>query len=150
MSFQNFKENKTRDLVSKTLDTILSYVDKKREPGLMKLVNISEKLMGDKFRKEVFDSARELIKNPDAKWMKYANSLMDDIDPHVIKTTALNLGYQAGFYGYSKMSDFAEKNGYRLPWIILMDPTSACNKHCTGCWAAEYGHPDEPFLRGFR
>ena len=21
-----------------------------------------------------------------------------------------------------------------------MDPTSACNLHCTGCWAAEYGH----------
>ena len=20
------------------------------------------------------------------------------------------------------------------------DPTSACNLHCTGCWAAEYGH----------
>ncbi|MDD3214901.1 MAG: radical SAM protein, partial [Eubacteriales bacterium] len=22
---------------------------------------------------------------------------------------------------------------------VLMDPTSACNLHCTGCWAAEYG-----------
>ena len=21
-----------------------------------------------------------------------------------------------------------------------MDPTSACNLHCSGCWAAEYGH----------
>ena len=21
-----------------------------------------------------------------------------------------------------------------------MDPTSACNLKCTGCWAAEYGH----------
>ena len=21
-----------------------------------------------------------------------------------------------------------------------LDPTSACNLHCTGCWAAEYGH----------
>ena len=21
-----------------------------------------------------------------------------------------------------------------------MDPTSACNLHCTGCWAAEYGN----------
>ena len=21
-----------------------------------------------------------------------------------------------------------------------MDPTSACNRHCKGCWAAEYGH----------
>ena len=27
-----------------------------------------------------------------------------------------------------------------IPWLILMDPTSACNLHCTGCWAAEYGH----------
>ena len=27
-----------------------------------------------------------------------------------------------------------------MPWAILMDPTSACNLHCTGCWAAEYGN----------
>ena len=27
-----------------------------------------------------------------------------------------------------------------VPWAILLDPTSACNLHCTGCWAAEYGH----------
>lgn len=27
-----------------------------------------------------------------------------------------------------------------VPWLILMDPTSACNLHCTGCWAAEYGN----------
>jgi organic radical activating enzyme len=26
------------------------------------------------------------------------------------------------------------------PLAILMDPTSACNLKCTGCWAAEYGH----------
>ncbi len=33
-----------------------------------------------------------------------------------------------------------EKYGCNIPWIILMDPTSACNLHCTGCWAAEYGN----------
>ncbi|MDL2258506.1 radical SAM protein, partial [Eubacteriales bacterium OttesenSCG-928-K08] len=27
-----------------------------------------------------------------------------------------------------------------VPWAILMDPTSACNLKCTGCWAAEYGN----------
>ncbi len=26
------------------------------------------------------------------------------------------------------------------PLGILLDPTSACNLHCTGCWAAEYGN----------
>ena len=140
MSFQDFKDKTTRALVSKTIDNVLNYVNKDRQAGLMKLTDISEKLMGDKFRKEVFDGARALIQNPDAKWMKYANTLMDEIDPHVAKTTVLNLGYQAAFYGYSKTSEFAKKNGFRLPWIILMDPTSACNKHCTGCWAAEYGN----------
>ncbi len=27
-----------------------------------------------------------------------------------------------------------------IPWLILFDPTSACNMHCVGCWAGEYGH----------
>lgn len=33
-----------------------------------------------------------------------------------------------------------KKYGCNIPWTILLDPTSACNLHCTGCWAAEYGN----------
>ena len=33
-----------------------------------------------------------------------------------------------------------EKYQCNVPWAILLDPTSACNLHCTGCWAAEYGY----------
>ena len=33
-----------------------------------------------------------------------------------------------------------EQYDCNIPWAILMDPTSACNLHCTGCWAAEYGN----------
>lgn len=33
-----------------------------------------------------------------------------------------------------------EVHNCNIPWLILMDPTSACNLHCTGCWAAEYGN----------
>lgn len=142
MSFQDFKQNTTRALVSKSIDGVLNYVNKEddRQKELLKLVDISEKLMGDKFQKKTFDGARALLSNPEAKYMKYANSILDEIDPHVIKMHALNLGYQAGFYGFQKTSKFAEEHGYRLPWIILMDPTSACNRHCIGCWSAEYGH----------
>jgi len=28
--------------------------------------------------------------------------------------------------------------GCNIPWAVLLDPTSACNLHCTGCWAADY------------
>ncbi|MFZ4618906.1 MAG: radical SAM protein, partial [Rectinemataceae bacterium] len=30
-----------------------------------------------------------------------------------------------------------------VPRLLLIDPTSACNLHCTGCWAADYGRGDE-------
>lgn len=33
-----------------------------------------------------------------------------------------------------------DKYHCNIPWAILLDPTSACNLHCKGCWAAEYGH----------
>ena len=38
-----------------------------------------------------------------------------------------------------------EKYQCNVPWIILFDPTSACNKHCVGCWAADYENA-EPVL----
>ena len=28
----------------------------------------------------------------------------------------------------------AEKYDINVPWLILMDPTSARNMRCTGCW----------------
>lgn len=34
----------------------------------------------------------------------------------------------------------SKKYNCNIPWAILLDPTSACNLHCTGCWAAEYGN----------
>ena len=32
-----------------------------------------------------------------------------------------------------------EKYGCNIPWLILFDPTSACNMHCEGCWSGTYG-----------
>ena len=71
MSFADFKDNTMRAVVSKTIDGVLKYVNKHddRTEALLKLTDLSEKLMGDKFEKKVFDGARNLIHNPDAKWI---------------------------------------------------------------------------------
>ena len=56
------------------------------------------------------------------------------------RQTALNLGFEAAFHGTKMIRSMREVHQCNIPWLILMDPTSACNLHCTGCWAAEYGH----------
>ena len=42
--------------------------------------------------------------------------------------------------GWPKQEECRERYQCNIPWAILLDPTSACNLHCTGCWAAEYGN----------
>ena len=46
----------------------------------------------------------------------------------------------ANLIAWGTQEKMREKYQCNIPWAILLDPTSACNLHCTGCWAAEYGH----------
>ena len=52
----------------------------------------------------------------------------------------LNLGYEAFFRGTKTIRANREKYGCNIPWLILFDPTDACNMHCVGCWSGTYGH----------
>lgn len=133
------KHAATRAAFGAAIDGTLKYVNKDREKNLLTLVDLSEKFLGDTFRPAVFEGARELIAG-NGKWMQYVNRALDELDPNVVKMNALNLGFEAGFSGFKKTRKAPEKYGCQIPWIILMDPTSACNLHCTGCWAAEYGN----------
>jgi len=104
------------------------------------LVDLTERYMGSHFDSKNYEAARCMIKDPESKWMKYINRLLDEVDPYVIRQSALNLGYEAGLYGTKTIREMRKKYDCNIPWLILMDPTSACNLHCTGCWAAEYGN----------
>ena len=52
----------------------------------------------------------------------------------------MNLGFEAFYNGTKTIREMRKIHNCNIPWIILMDPTSAFNLHCTGCWAAEYGN----------
>lgn len=136
----NFAQTVERKAFGVAVDVTLKSLKKDREKGFLQLVELTEKFMGDNFSKESYEKVRALIKNPDQKWMRYAHRLLDETDPHVAKMTALNLGFQSAFLGTKTIRKMREVHNCNIPWLILMDPTSACNLHCTGCWAAEYGN----------
>ena len=129
-----------RSAYGAAIDLALKHVNKDREKGLLQIVDLTERYMGDNFSTESYEAARRLIRNPENKWMKYVDRALDELDSHVILQTALNLGYEAAFHGTKTIREMRKKYDCNIPWLILMDPTSACNLHCTGCWAAEYGN----------
>lgn len=85
-------------------------------------------------------AVRKVIENKDNNWYRLILGIWEDVDPGVKKTFFQNFIINGGLLACEKQDRLREKYGCNIPWAILMDPTSACNLKCTGCWAAEYGN----------
>ena len=139
-TFDSLTHKMERTAAGKLIDVALSHVHKDRQKAMVQMVDFAKQFYGDSFSEETYDHARLVLGNPDSKWSKLINSVLDQTDPHVARTTALNLGYEAFFRGTKMIRENRVKYQCNIPWLILFDPTSACNMHCVGCWAGEYGH----------
>lgn len=136
----NKKEKAERKLAGMILDKLLKYVDKDPQANLLKLISIVEKLSGGSFPEKNFKAMKNAISKGDGVYYDYAMSFLRDLDRGLLKKMALALGLGAGVNGTKAVRQNRDVYKCNIPFLILMDPTSACNCRCKGCWAAEYGH----------
>ncbi len=122
------------------IDTLIKRVGKDSSKNLVQLINMIEKVLGDTLPPVAYDKLRKAFGDENSKWAHYAERLATETDPFVLREAFLTLGYEAAFRGYKTSQEMSKKYDCNIPWVILMDPTSACNMHCIGCWAAEYGN----------
>ena len=139
-SLENLTHKMQRAAVGKMVDVVLSHADKDPEKTVGQIVDLAKQFYGGSFSDETYEHAKKILSDPDSKWSKLINCVLDQTDPNVARTMALNLGYEAFFRGTKTIRENRVKYQCNIPWLILFDPTSACNMHCVGCWAGEYGH----------
>ncbi len=130
------------ELKKTTLKTAFNYLEKDPEKNAGKLLNLVDKFAGDgpdsfPTQREAF---RKVLSDPDNNMYQLIMSVLKDVDKDVLKATFENFFFNANIVGWPKQEENRKKYGCNIPWAILLDPTSACNLHCTGCWAAEYGN----------
>jgi len=118
---------------------VLKYVDKDPQKNLVKLIDKSQKIVGNMFPKGNFEKFKVAVQDPDNVWTKFALSMVNDVDHDILKKMMLALGLGAGYVGTKDVRENREKYKCNIPWVILLDPTSACNQKCKGCWSSEYG-----------
>ena len=88
---------------------------------------------------ESISAIKEYVSHPENKWMRLINSVIDEADPEYAKNFLRTLGYEAFLNGTKTIRRSREIHHCNIPWLILFDPTSACNMHCIGCWSGTYG-----------
>lgn len=116
------------------------YIERDPEKNIPKLLDWLEKRdFGNGVSKQV-EGVKEAISDPDNNWSRLVRSIWTDIDPAQRKILIENTVINGSLLGIPIQNELKEKYQCNIPWAILMDPTSACNLHCIGCWAAEYGN----------
>ncbi|HEX2985885.1 MAG TPA: radical SAM protein [Caproiciproducens sp.] len=132
-------------IVNEKLETIglkkvLGYLDSNPEENVPKVLNWVRKIDKEDYYHNAYEIIEEALKDPCNNWNKLIMSFYTDIDAGVRKKMFENFLINSSIVGLQRKNKNEEKYNCNIPWAILMDPTSACNLHCTGCWAAEYGN----------
>ncbi len=117
----------------------LKYLESEPEKNLPKLMDWADKFDKDDLFGPQRRTVRKALEDPDGNWRQLVRKIFE-LDPGVRGAFLENFIINASLLGGAKHAEVSKREGCNVPWAILLDPTSACNLHCTGCWAAEYGH----------
>ena len=122
------------------LDKAVDFVRRDPERYLPAVLRIVERLDGDHMYQDVYDYLRRMLDDKDNNARAFAMRMLREADPLFLRRFVSNFLVRSGIIGYARQKALSAELDCNIPWAILMDPTSACNLHCKGCWAAEYGN----------
>ena len=120
------------------LNKLIDYLDDNPKENIDKIMDLVNKLVPNR----VFPVQREAFTNVIKSRGNWYDLIMRvfSLNPQMRTKLLKTLIVDANLLAWPEQEKNREKYQCNVPWAILLDPTSACNLHCTGCWAAEYGY----------
>lgn len=124
-----------RAALEKTVDYFLD----DPEEHIAKIMDLLDKVAPA----DLFPSQRAAFRNAideQNNWYRLIMHMLDTMNPQIRDRLVKTFLIDSNLMAWPVQEQARREHACNIPWAILLDPTSACNLHCTGCWAAEYGH----------
>ena len=118
---------------------IIENVKENPEKNLPELIEIIKKLDKDNLWESKYEFLEKITKDKDNNWNIYIRNILEDIDDDIIEKFLCNFIINSAIKGITRNHEIKATERCPAPWAIVMDPTTACNMKCSGCWAADYG-----------
>jgi len=126
----------------KLLSEALTYVAKDPEHRIDTLLNVAKLIATqEEHRRNLAAVEKAMTATPAMRQL--AEAVLRETNPNVLRRLAVNFLVNATLVGIPKQHHLSKSLGFSVPYFILVDPTSACNLHCEGCWAGAYAQHDE-------
>ncbi|MGI6552318.1 MAG: radical SAM protein [Bacillota bacterium] len=116
----------------------LWYVDRNPMGNISKILRVADRLVKLEDHRKVLKAFYEIAENPDNNWHQLMKRVFSEVNPKTRRLLIRNFFFNSAMTASPEKIELRKKYQCNIPWAILMDPTSACNLKCTGCWASEY------------
>lgn len=127
-------------VLHKVGNRLFKYIYKDPKKNMLKLVKVGKAFAGKMYPESTFTKPIEIISDEKNIWHQFLFRGIDEVDHEFLRKAVLTFGIDLGLIGTSTLRKRRDEEHCNIPWVVLMDPTSACNMCCKGCWSAEYGH----------
>lgn len=117
---------------------IIRYMMKEPEKNITRLINFADKISIREQDKKYISSVKNILDDKSSNWYQFTVKLLSETHPNVREKLGINYFLNSTFFGIPEQIKNEKKYDCNVPWAILIDPTSACNLSCTGCWAGQY------------
>jgi MoaA/NifB/PqqE/SkfB family radical SAM enzyme len=104
------------------------------------IFTIAQQLDRGKIHAKQIKELCSILSDPQGIWYKFMENLFEEVNTRSLQKFVECFLFNASFDGKLIIRETEQKYDCNIPWAILMDPTSACNINCIGCWAAQYGN----------
>jgi len=136
-----------RQVSEAVLRQLLDYMAKDPEKNVKQLLKIGRILARQENHQEHINKIENYFYSNEAI-RRFVNGLLKETHPNVLQRLGYNWFINSALLGIPKQQENSKRFDFNVPHFILVDPTSACNLRCKGCWAGEYKRgPEMDFER---
>ena len=105
-TFDKAKHAAERKAFDLAITTALKYVGDKRAEGMIKMVDLVQKILKDTWPDQAYDKLREVFRDPNSKYFQYTNNLFDTVDQTSAMSPASAVTREPGNYPRSMIAIF--------------------------------------------
>jgi len=116
----------------------VKYLKKDPDKNFQKLIKLSKPFIGTKHYKHGSELVTKIWEEKDGAGYHMILRAINELDQGVLDNLVNSFMIKGALKASAYQDTLREKHGINIPWTLLIDPTTACNLSCKGCWAAEY------------
>ncbi len=121
-----------------TAEKAMKFIERDPINNFSKLLKWARLFSFDEQGKKYFNFIKKIWTNDESCAKELITKVLSSKNKQFTKKLFNNFFINSAIKQFPITTSLRKKYDCNIPWTILLDPTSACNLNCKGCWASEY------------